>query len=126
LIAVICLAVGILIGQVIPTVVKNGSGLGDHSQTLEIKNLAIEHLIKETRDFAPGSEVDFVFETIDRQPDGKIMLVGLCRLVSPKPGGINGGRFWVEVVPNGKDSGYNVRNISCKYGVTEDGSPWSK
>ena len=50
-------------------------------------------------------------------------LIGFCRFVTPKLNEINGVRFWVEVVPNGKGSGYEVTNIVLHYGRT---APWSK
>lgn len=124
--AVVCLAIGLLIGQAIPNVVKRGPSLGENPYASAIKRLAIQHLAKETAEFAPGSNVDVVFETIDWQLDGKVMLVGFCRLVSPKTGGINGGRFWLEAAPHSNRDGYTIRNICCKYGITEDGSPWTK
>jgi hypothetical protein len=122
----VCLAIGAVIGHFLPSVAERGPGVGENPHTSAIKRLAIQHLAEETADFAFGSDIDVVFETIDGQLDGKIMLVGFCRLVSPKPGGINGGRFWLEAVPRGNRDGYEVRNICCKYGTTEDGSPWTK
>lgn len=121
-IAFMCLATGVLIGRVLPT----ASGLGESADPSAIKKLVIQHLTTETVDFAPGSDVDVVFETVDPQPDGKIMVIGFCRLVAPKPGGINSGRFWLEVIPQGDHGGYEVRNISCQYGVSQEGFPWIK
>lgn len=122
----VCLAIGVLIGRALPNGATNASGLGESPDTSVIKKLVIQHLAKDTDEFAPGSEVDAVFETIDTQPDGKIMVIGFCRLVAPKPSGVNSGRFWLEVTPQGDRSGYEVRNISCQYGISQEGFPWIK
>lgn len=126
IIGVACLAAGIAIGQAVPSIVQNTGIRDELPEATAIKKLAMQHLAKETADFAPGSDVDVVFEVVDRQPNGTIMVVGLCRLVSPKPGGINSGRFWLEFVPQGGRDGYEVRNISCHYGITQDGFPWTR
>lgn len=123
-IAFVCLAIGLLIGRALSNVATNTPGLGENPDTPAIKKLVIQHLGKETVGLAPGSGIDVVFETIDTQPDGRIMVIGFCRLVTPKPGGVNGGRFWLEVLARGDHGGYEVRNIACHYGITEDGFPW--
>lgn len=126
IIGVACLAAGIMLGQAVPNLVQNTGTRDELLQVAAIKKLAMEHLAKETADVAPGSDLDVVFEVVDRQPNGTIMVIGLCRLVSAKPGGINSGRFWLEFVPQGGHVGYEVRNISCHYGITQDGFPWTR
>ena len=124
--AVVCLVLGVLLGRVLPQCGKGAAGMGERQQMSEVKSTVLQHVAKATKEFAPTSDVDVVVETMDRQPNGKIMVVGFCRLVTPKPGGVNGGRFWLELVATGKDGGYEVKDIASKYGMTEDGAPWGK
>lgn len=121
-----CLAGGAVRGQVVPNVVRNTFTRDELPPAAAIRKLAMQHQAKETADCATGPDVDVVFEVVDRQPNGTIMAVGVCRLVTPKPGGINSGRYWLACVPKGGRDGCNVRNISCHYGITQDGSPWTR